>query len=177
RAELQTVGAHLDADKKPDSLQDTVCERQATWRQRQKLEPPPLLPIGSKPKFWWKYVVPMPELEQQPDATMISGLGVSPGKVTAVARVIASPGAMDRLNKGEVLVTHLTTPAWTPLFAYAAALVTDLGGPLSHGSIVAREYGIPAVMGTGLATRRIRDGQVVTVDGAAGRVYLQSAST
>jgi pyruvate,water dikinase len=175
RAELQMAITHLDANRKLKPFQDTVCARQDLWRRRQSLQPPPLLPVGSKPKFWWKYVFPVPEMEQQPDATMITGPGVSPGKITAVARVITSPGAMDRLNKGEVLVTHLTTPAWTPLFAYAAALVTDLGGPLSHGSIVAREYGIPAVMGTGLATRRIRDGQVVTVDGAAGRVYLQNA--
>jgi pyruvate,water dikinase len=69
-----------------------------------------------------------------------------------------------------VLVAATTTPAWTPLFAMASAVITDIGGPLSHGSIVAREYGIPAVMGTGVATKRIPSGQVVTVDGGAGRV-------
>jgi phosphoenolpyruvate synthase/pyruvate phosphate dikinase len=73
---------------------------------------------------------------------------------------------------GDVLVAPLTTPAWTPLFARAAAVVTDVGGPLSHGSIVAREYGIPAVLGTGAATRRIRSGQMITVDGGAGVVTL-----
>ena len=67
---------------------------------------------------------------------------------------------------------RVTTPAWTPLFARAAAVVTDVGGPLSHGSIVAREYGIPAVLGTGAATRRIRSGQVIIVDGSAGVVTL-----
>ena len=66
---------------------------------------------------------------------------------------------------GDVLVAKLTTPAWTPLFARAAAIVTDVGGPLSHGSIVAREYGIPAVLGTGNATQLIQDGQTITVDG------------
>jgi phosphoenolpyruvate synthase/pyruvate phosphate dikinase len=78
-----------------------------------------------------------------------------------------------RMRPGNVLVASATTPAWTPLFAMAAAIVTDIGGPLSHGSIVAREYGIPAVMGTGIATRRIRDGQTVTVDGGAGVVTLE----
>ena len=73
---------------------------------------------------------------------------------------------------GDVLVAKLTTPAWTPLFARAAAIVTDVGGPLSHGSIVAREYGIPAVLGTGDATRRIRNGQIITVDGDAGTVIF-----
>jgi pyruvate,water dikinase len=71
-----------------------------------------------------------------------------------------------------VLVAAITTPAWTPLFAMASAVVTDIGGPLSHGSIVAREYGIPAVMGTGVATRRIHTRQMVTVDGTAGTVTV-----
>ncbi len=69
-------------------------------------------------------------------------------------------------------MARTTTPAWTPLFARAAGLVTDLGGPLAHGSIVAREYGIPAVMGTGSATRQIRSGQIVTVYGSEGKVRL-----
>ena len=66
----------------------------------------------------------------------------------------------------------ITTPAWTPIFAIASVVVSDVGGPLSHGSIVAREYGIPAVMGTGVATRRIHSGQKVQVDGEAGTVTL-----
>lgn len=68
----------------------------------------------------------------------------------------------------------ITTPAWTPLFAIASAVVTDIGGPLSHGSIVAREYGIPAVLGTGSATRQITSGQTITVDGAQGTIQLQT---
>jgi pyruvate,water dikinase len=74
---------------------------------------------------------------------------------------------------GEVLVASITTPAWTPLFALASAIVTDVGGPLSHGSIVAREYGIPAVLGAGVATARIQSGQRVTVDGSAGTVSFE----
>jgi len=77
------------------------------------------------------------------------------------------------MKPGEVLVAATTTPAWTPLFAMASAVVTDIGGPLSHGSIVAREYGIPAVLGTGLATRRIHSGQTITVDGNAGTVEMK----
>ena len=64
------------------------------------------------------------------------------------------------MRPGDVLVAVTTTPAWTPLFAMASAVVTDIGGPLSHSSIVAREYGIPAVMATGSATRRIHNGQI-----------------
>ena len=73
-----------------------------------------------------------------------------------------------------MLVASITAPAWTPLFARAAAVVTDVGGPLSHGSIVAREYGIPAVLGTGAATMRIHSGRLVTVDGSRGVVLLAS---
>ncbi len=76
------------------------------------------------------------------------------------------------MQQGDILVAEITTPAWTPLFAMATGVVTDVGGPLSHGSIVAREYGIPAVLGTGVATQRIRSGQVITVDGDAGVVTL-----
>ena len=73
---------------------------------------------------------------------------------------------------GEVLVASITTPAWTSLFAMASGVVTDIGGPLSHSSIVAREYGIPAVLGTAVATRRIGSGERIRVDGDAGTVTL-----
>ena len=102
----------------------------------------------------------------------LKGVAASPGSVTATARVLHGPDDFSLMRPGDVLVAAITTPAWTPLFAMASAVVTDIGGPLSHGSIVAREYGIPAVMGTGVATRRIVSGQVITVDGGAGIVNL-----
>jgi len=104
---------------------------------------------------------------------LIRGVATSPGKVKGVARVLHSPEEFDQMQPGDVLVASITTPAWTPLFAMASAVVTDVGGPLSHGSIVAREYGIPAVLGTGVATKRIHSGQVITVDGSAGIVILE----
>jgi pyruvate,water dikinase len=76
------------------------------------------------------------------------------------------------MEPGTILVCPTTTPAWTPLFSQARGLVTDVGGVLAHGSIVAREYDIPAVLGTGVATRRIRSGQRIQVDGDAGTVTL-----
>lgn len=96
----------------------------------------------------------------------------SSGHATARARVIADESGFDRLQPGEVLVCRLTTPAWTVLFPRAAAVVTDCGSPLSHAAIVAREHGIPAVVGTQTATSAIADGQTVTVDGGAGVVIL-----
>ena len=104
----------------------------------------------------------------------LKGVAASGGKITASACVIREPQDFNKMESGAVLVATATTPAWTPLFAMASAVVTDIGGPLSHGSIVAREYGIPAVMGTGVATKRIRDGQVITVDGDAGIVIMNS---
>jgi pyruvate,water dikinase len=102
----------------------------------------------------------------------LSGFAVSPGRVTAPASVIRSPADFGEMEPGTILVCPTTTPAWTPLFSQARGLITDIGGVLAHGSIVAREYGIPAVMGTGNATQRITSGQVVTVDGDAGIVTL-----
>lgn len=76
---------------------------------------------------------------------------------------------------GSILVSPLTTPAWTPLFSHAAGLVTDIGSILAHGSIVAREYGIPAVLGVGNGTKRIEHGQTITIDGDAGTVLIHDA--
>ena len=89
---------------------------------------------------------------------------------TSGAWIALHPADAARLRSGEVLVARTTTPAWTPLFARAAAVVTDGGTLAAHASLVAREYGIPAVVATGDATVRLRDGQVVTVDGTAGAV-------
>jgi pyruvate,water dikinase len=103
-------------------------------------------------------------------ADLLKGIAACPGRVTAPACLLHTPEDFDQMQPGHVLVANITTPAWTPLFAMAVAVVTDVGGPLSHGSTVAREYGIPAVMGTGEATRRIRSGQTITMDGSAGTV-------
>ena len=104
----------------------------------------------------------------------LKGVAASPGRITAPARVLHGPEDFAQMQAGDVLVAAITTPAWTPLFVRAAGIVTDVGGPLSHGSIVAREYGIPAVLGTDSATKRIRSGQTITVDGSEGKVYLEA---
>jgi len=114
-----------------------------------------------------------PATAESQTGNTLKGVAASAGKVTAPACVLHGPEDFDQMRPGAVLVAGTTTPAWTPLFAMASAVVTDIGGPLSHGSIVAREYGIPAVMGTGVATRRIRSGQMITVDGSAGTVELK----
>ena len=106
-----------------------------------------------------------------PDAVVV-GEPASPGRASGVVRIVRGPEDFRGFRDGEVLVAGLTAPAWTPLFGRAAAVVTDGGTLAAHASLVAREYGIPAVVGTGDATLRLRDGQAVTVDGGAGTVEL-----
>ncbi|WP_127128741.1 PEP/pyruvate-binding domain-containing protein [Georgenia sp. SYP-B2076] len=101
---------------------------------------------------------------------LLTGSGASRGTATGAARIVRGPADFARLRGGEVLVCPYTNPSWTPLFQRAAAVVVDAGGLGSHAAIVAREYGIPAVMGTGNGTRALRDGQRVTVDGTTGLV-------
>ena len=99
----------------------------------------------------------------------LAGTPASAGTVTARARVILDPQGA-HLEPGEILVAPSTDPGWTPLFLTAGGLVMEMGGPNSHGAVVAREYGIPAVVGVPDATSRIATGDDITVDGAAGTV-------
>ncbi len=98
------------------------------------------------------------------------GLPASAGVVQGPARVLFREEQMDELQPGEVLVVHTTDVGWTPLFLVAAGVVTELGGPLSHAAIVAREFGVPSVVNVVGATRAIRTGDVLRVDGDRGTV-------
>jgi pyruvate,water dikinase len=104
------------------------------------------------------------------DQALVSGVPASPGRATGLVRVIRGPAEFEQFQPGEILVAPLTAPAWTPLFTRAAAVVTDVGSAAAHASIIAREYGIPAVVGCGDATARLRTGLRVTVDGNTGNV-------
>ncbi|MEA2650655.1 MAG: rifampicin phosphotransferase [Chloroflexota bacterium] len=104
------------------------------------------------------------------DNALVSGVPASAGRATGTVRVIRGPDEFDELQSGEILVAPLTAPAWTPLFNRAAAVVTDVGSAASHASIIAREYGIPAVVGCGDATSRLQTGMRVMVDGSTGNV-------
>jgi pyruvate,water dikinase len=96
----------------------------------------------------------------------------SPGTARGIAKVVRSLAEAAKLEPGDILVAETTAPPWTPLFATVAAVVTDTGGILSHCAVVAREYGIPAVVGTGMATAMIKDGQTVEVGGDTGIVRV-----
>jgi pyruvate,water dikinase len=162
--EVQRLAAAIDQGNRPDSLAAIVEDRKSKWHAMRKIVLPNVLPKNSLLARF------APREDQHGDTLKDSGASV--GKVRARACVMRGPEDFSRMQPGDVIVAVVTTPAWTPLFARAAAVVTDIGGPLSHSSIVAREYGIPAVLGTGAATRRIQDGQFITVDGNAGTVSL-----
>jgi rifampicin phosphotransferase len=110
-----------------------------------------------------------------PGSDGLRGSPASPGVVSGVARVIHSPQGA-HLEPGEILVAPSTDPGWTPLFLTAGGLVMEMGGMMSHGAVVAREYGIPAVVGVARATDQITSGQRVTVDGSAGTVSVDPQS-
>ncbi|MFJ6346383.1 PEP/pyruvate-binding domain-containing protein [Pseudarthrobacter oxydans] len=148
-----------------------VEERRMLWRGQARAAAPQMLP--ERPWMEKAFGSMMPAASQRQHGDVIKGVGASSGRVTAPARVLSGPRDFGRMEPGDVLVARITTPAWTPLFAMASGIVTDVGGPLSHSSIVAREYGIPAVLGTGAATQRLATGQQVTVDGDAGTVTIE----
>jgi rifampicin phosphotransferase len=152
--------------------QDVVDRRRTVWERQRRLLAP--LTIGRPPRLLAK------ELLGAVDAVRTSGPApqgaivgqpASPGRATGPVRIVHGPGDFDRFQPGEVLVARATAPAWTPLFARAVAVVTDGGTLAAHASLVAREYGIPAVVATSDATTHLDDGQVVTVDGGAGTVH------
>jgi rifampicin phosphotransferase len=153
-------------------LQELVARRRDTWERQRRLLAP--LTIGRPPRLLAKELLATVEAVRTPGAVAegaIVGQPASPGRATGPVRIVHGPGDFDRFQAGEVLVARATAPAWTPLFARAVAVVTDGGTLAAHASLVAREYGIPAVVATGGATARLADGQVVTVDGGAGTVH------
>jgi phosphohistidine swiveling domain-containing protein len=104
---------------------------------------------------------------------LLTGTPGSPGIASGPARIIRSTSEFGKLQPGDVLVAPVTNPAWTPLFQHAAAVVVDTGGSASHTAIVAREYGVPAVMGTGNGTQKLVDGQLIRVDGSKGLIFAE----
>src|SRR6185312_12026728 len=109
---------------------------------------------------------------QEPDSNEIKGFAASNGIAEGTARVVKSVEEIGRLQQGDILVCQVTNPTWAPIFQKISAAVSDIGGSMSHAAIVAREYGLPAVVGTGTATSKIKDGQRVRVDGGRGVVTI-----
>ncbi|GAC1488176.1 MAG: PEP/pyruvate-binding domain-containing protein [Candidatus Limnocylindrales bacterium] len=156
----------------PPALRPPAAQRRATWQRQRRLVPP--LVLGTLPPMLAQLLTSadraLRRADGGPGGALVQGTAASAGTATGTVRIVRSQDDFGSLGQGEVLVCPATTPAWTTLFSRAVAVVTDTGNPASHASIVAREYGIPAIVGTGNATQILRDGQQVRVDGAAGTV-------
>ncbi len=160
----------------PD-LRDRIAERKARCEHFAGINPPHELGVRPATKIDDPvYGIVVEDFGEPPAPPAkegeLTGNPASAGTVQGIARIIITMDDADRLEPGDILVTRLTTPDWTPLFAVASAVVTDYGGALIHAAVVAREYGIPAVVGTGYATTTLHDGDLIEVDGAAGTVKV-----
>ncbi|SFG93266.1 pyruvate, water dikinase [Desulfotomaculum arcticum] len=140
-----------------------VGERKARREELGALSSPDLI-IDEAPQF--------SETVTRSSGNALAGMGVAAGRASGAARLIGHPDEGEKLQAGDVLVTPSTDPGWTPLFLRASAIVVETGGFLSHGAIVAREYGIPAVVNIPGVMKMIKDSQLVTVDGDGGKVYI-----
>ena len=176
QAEMEVIARGLETGHTlPEEITEPVDHRRAQWETRRRLSAPDRIPPPEDPIWessFFSRMVSGPDTDNA-GRSVLRGQGASPGRARGRARVIHSPSDFGRMRKGDILVAVATNPAWTPLFPLASAVVTETGGGATHCSLVAREYQIPAVMGTGVATQVIRDGQIITVDGAKGVVQLE----
>jgi pyruvate,water dikinase len=177
-----TLPELADVATDPRPVHELVQQRREELDHRETLDPPtsigrPLVVSERSPQSQivhrYFFGTPLPQSE----GSVIQGIPASRGVIRGRARVIYSLAQSDALQAGEVLICRNTAPPWTPLFAIAGAVVTDIGGLLSHSAICAREYAIPCVVGTHVATTRIADGDLVTVDGTAGTVVIAEAAS
>jgi pyruvate,water dikinase len=160
-----------DLLRAPRDCSAVVAARRAEHARQCETTPPPYLgqppDQGDGPAD--RFEGPM---SATPGADEVQGVGASAGIARGPARVALSQADFDRVQPGDVIVCPSSNPSWVPLFTIAAGLVTDVGGVLSHAAVVAREFGLPAVVGTRDGTTRITDGRMVEVDGSTGSVRL-----
>jgi len=169
----EEIESALEARKAGDAMSECIAlsaERRELREARKRLHPPGTVPpeISENPGVKFKET----QFRNDDSSDTLRGIPVSPGTIAAQASVINNADEFDQMQPGSILVCPMTSPAWTQLFAHAAGLVTDIGGILGHGSIVAREYGIPAVVGTGNITQRVKSGQMIGIDGDVGTVTI-----
>ncbi len=168
QAEIEEAATNSGRDFRPQ-----VEERRAGRERWMRVLPPASIGASNDVMnpLWGRFFGG--DVAEPSDPSEITGLAGSAGVVRGTARFIPTLSEVERLSAGEILVTYATAPPWTPLFAVAGGIVTDVGGALSHCAVVAREYGIPAVVGTKVATQRIKDGMLITVDGTNGVVRIE----
>lgn len=146
-----------------------VAERRADHERWRKVKPPAKVGKPSTDESSGRF---SGERFAKEDEAIVRGTGASAGIIRGPARVVLGPDDFERVRPGDIIVAPSSNPSWVPLFTIAGGLVTDTGGVLSHAAVVAREFALPAVVGTGDATTRIREGQTVELDGTTGYVRL-----
>jgi len=139
--------------------------------------PPDLERVNAAVQFYVMNYFPDPAQHTQASGPRLSGLGVSQGTYSGRARVVQSPADFDKVEAGDILVASTTSSGYNVLLPLLGAIVTDRGGAVCHAAIVAREFGIAAVVGTGEATMRIPDGARITVDGTNGTVAILAGAS
>jgi len=153
----------------PENRRSVVRERRDLHARQLLVEPPHAL--GQPPEESSDSRFDVVRTSSTEDGKL-QGVGASAGLARGPARVTLSPADFARVQAGDIIVCPSSNPSWVPLFAIAGGLVTNTGGVLSHAAVVAREFGLPAVVGTGDATTRIADGRMVELDGTSGEVRL-----
>jgi pyruvate,water dikinase len=163
----------------PDSMDGKAiaAEAWAKWHAAEKVQPKDWVGTCTQTQLDFPYLDlwGFPDKfhrSQEKEAGKVKGIAGSPGVVEGVARVVNSEAEFDSLQVGEILVCQMTNPAWQVLYGKIIAVVTDAGGTVSHPAVLAREYGIPAVVGTSTATYDIKTGDRIRVDGGAGVVTI-----
>jgi pyruvate,water dikinase len=164
--EREELSGYLLGEVRPETLRPLALRREEQFRRWQDEEPPGVFSGDEPPELRERLPAPAEENARRE----WQGLAVSGGRAAGRARILLSPAEGHRLQAGEILVAPFTDPAWTPLFLRAAALVLEIGGYLSHGAIVAREYGLPAVANLPGITHALHDGDWLEVDGGKGTV-------
>ena len=154
----------------PADRSSVVAERRAEQARQRTLKPPSKLG-REEPDFGFTSRFDVPR-EEAGDAEVLKGTGASAGVVRGPARVALRPEDFERIRRGDIIVCPSSNPSWVPVFAIAGGLVTNTGGVLAHAAVVAREFGLPAVVGVAGATQKIADGRQVEIDGTAGTVRL-----
>jgi pyruvate,water dikinase len=180
--DLMTSWSNGSAPRGPAHWPQLVTERRAAIAEWAKHDSPPALgpvpDVIDDPAIVMLWGITRESLDawlkadSGPPSDEIRGFAASSGVVEGPARVVKSVEEISRLKQGDILVCQITNPTWAPIFQTIVAAVSDIGGSMSHAAIVAREYGLPAVVGTGNATSRIKDGQRIRVDGGRGIVTI-----
>jgi pyruvate,water dikinase len=169
---------YLMGDPENFDAKSIVAERRATRAEHEKIRPPDFIGTATEDQLAFPYLNlwGFPEKLQFDTETKgkVEGLAVAPGVVEGTAKVVFSPEEFDQVKQGDILVCQMTNPAWTPLFAIISGIVCDAGGMVAHPAVMAREFGIPGVTGTGVATREIKTGDRIRVDGSSGVVEILS---